>query len=111
MVDELSRGWTWRSLLGRFLAPVGSTMGLLVLALVLLIVLSPKGSVSNPLFRTARIQSLLVFALGSVSVLNSLSSGFGSFVSRLWFSLINGFAAVVLAGAAYWIIANFDPDR
>ncbi len=111
VIDELDRGWTWRSLLGRFLAPIGSTIGMLTLALVLLLVLSPRGAITPTLFTWGRRIALVVFALGATSTLNSLTTGLGSFVNRLWFALINGFAATVLAGAAWWILANFDADR
>ena len=111
VLDELDRGWTYRSLLGRLLAPIGSTVGILTLSLVLLIVLSPPGSVSAQLFRGARTLALVVLGLGCVSVISSLTSGLGSFINRLWFSMINGCAAVILAGAAWWIISRFESDR
>ena len=111
VLDELDRGWTYRSLLGRLLAPIGSTVGILTLSLVLLIVLSPPGSVSAQLFRGTRTLALVVLGLGCVSVISSLTSGLGSFINRLWFSMINGCAAVILAGAAWWIISRFESDR
>ena len=111
VIDELNRGWTWGSLAGRFLAPVGSTMGLLTLALVMLLVLSPNGSVSPAVFRATRYITVVVAVLGALSVVNSLTAGLGSVASRLWFVLLNGSAAAVLGGAAWWIITRFDPDR
>ena len=48
---------------------------------------------------------------GIISVLNSLVFGFGSVIGRIWFASLNGFAAVVLGAAAWWILNSFDPNR
>ena len=111
MLEELSGEWSSRSLLSRFLAPVGSTMGILALALALLLVLSPTGSIEQRAFSWARPVAGVVAVLGAVSALNGITSGFGSVMSRIWFAAINGFAALVLGAAAWWILSNFDPDR
>jgi type IV secretory pathway VirB2 component (pilin) len=109
--EELQREWTGRSVLGRFLAPVGSTLGMLSLAVVMVIVLSPTGSIGGSL-RTATERVVgLVMLLGAASTLNSLTSGFGGVANQLWFTMINGVAALILAGAGWWILRNFDPDR
>ncbi len=111
VLDELSGAWDARSLLGRFLAPVGSTLGILTLALALLVVLSPSGSIERRTFNGARQISAIVTVLGLLSVLNSLVFGFSAFLSRVWFTAINGFAALLLGAAAWWILQNFDPSR
>ena len=108
--DELSRAWTWRSALGRFLAPVGSTLGMLSLALGLLFALSPTGSISMRSTRLAALLTGCVAVLGAVSVVNGLA-GAGTVYGRIWFSLINGAAAAVLGGASWWILRNLDPAR
>lgn len=110
--DEVTGGqWTFRSLLGRFLAPVGATMGMLTLALALLIVLSPNGSIDKRTFRFGEWLAVGCAGFGVISVLNSLVFGFGSVIGRIWFAALNGFAAVILGAAAWWILANFDPNR
>lgn len=111
VIDELSGAWTFRSLLGRFLAPVGATMGILMLGLALLVVLSPVGSMEMRTFKWTKSLGAAVAVFGTISVLNSLVFGQGSIVSRIWFSAINGFAAMLLGAAAWWILANFDSDR
>ncbi len=111
VVEELGAQWTFRSLLGRFLAPVGATMGMLMLALALLIVLSPSGSIERRTFRWATTLAAVVSVLGVLSVLNAITTGFGSVASRIGFTSINGAAALVLGAAAWWILKNFNPDR
>ena len=111
VIDELSAAWTFRSLLGRFLAPVGATMGILMLALALLIVLSPTGSIERRTFSWATRLAATVAILGGVSLLNGITTDVGSFINRIPFTLINGAAAVVLGAAAWWILKNFDSAR
>lgn len=110
VLDELSRAWTFQSVLGRFLAPVGSTLGILGLALALLFVLSPPGSISMRSGWLAKALCGLVGILGAVSVLNGLI-GVGTLAGRIWFTLINGASAAVLGSAAFLILLKFDPDR
>lgn len=109
--EELGRDNTWRSLLGRFLAPVGTTMGMLALGVALLLVLSPTGSISMKSSRLSTNVVGLVAVLGAISVINGLTSGLGSAVNRLWSVLIDGFGAAILGGAAWWILKNFDDRR
>lgn len=111
VLDELGGAYDLRSLLGRFLAPVGSTLGMLTLALALLVVLSPSGSIDRRTQKGARQIAAVVSVLGVMSVLNSLVFGFGGFVGRFWFSAINGFAALLLGVAAWWILTQFDDSR
>ena len=111
LVEEAQRSHDWRSLLGRFLAPVGSTLGVLALALALLLVLSPPGSISMRSTRLSTNLVGLIAFLGGVSVVNGLTTESASWSSSLSFVLINGFAAATLAGAAWWILTNFDAGR
>lgn len=110
-VDEIGRNWTARSLLGRVLAPIGSTIGIMTLGVALLVALSPAGSVSARLFAVARPTAAVVTLLGVAAALNSLTGGITDWTDRLWFSMSNGVTAAVLAGAAWWILVNLDPDR
>lgn len=86
-------------------------MGMLTLALALLIVLSPSGSIEKRTFKFAEWLAAACAGLGVVSVLNSLVFGFGSIVGRIWFASLNGFAAVILGAAAWWMLNSFDPNR
>jgi len=110
LVEELDRSYTWESLAGRFLAPVGSTLGIFVFAAAMLAALSPSGSVSGTLMSRTRDASGLVGILGVASSLLSLTTGFSA-TGRVWFALINGFAAIVLGFAGWWILRNLDPER
>ena len=110
-VEELSGPWTAQSVFGRFLAPVGSTMGLLTLGLTLLLVLSPSGSVQMSLFHRAKWLALVVALLGAASIFNTLVFSAGGVANRLWFSAINGSSAAVFGAASWWILARFNQDR
>ncbi len=110
-IEEVGREWTWRSLAGRVFAPVSASMGILALGVGLLLALSPSGSVSTRLLGLTRGTAGVVALLGVAATLNSLTSGFGGWESRLWFSMMNGMTAAVLAGAAWWILTNLDPER
>lgn len=110
-IDELTGQFTLRSVLGRFTAPVGATMGMLTLALALLIVLSPAGSIEKRTFKFAEWLGAACAVFGVLSVLNSLVFGFGSIIGRVWFAALNGFAAVILGAAAWWILSSFDAER
>ena len=111
VVDELDGAWDTRSLMGQFLAPIGSTVGVLSLGLALLVVLSPSGAISPVVHRVAEPLAGTVAALGALAVLNSIVWGFDDIWDGVSFALMNGFAALVLAGAAWWILSNFDPSR
>lgn len=111
VIDELSAPWTFRSLLSRFLAPVGATMGMLTLGLSLLLVLSPNGSIERRTFTWATALSMIVAILGAISVLNAITTDVDRLISRIAFTSINGIAALVLGAAAWWILKNFDGNR
>lgn len=110
VADEFDRGWTTGTLIERFVSPIGSTSGLLVLALALLLVLSPTGSISMRANTLALVFALLTIGFGAVSVLSDLVVG-ATTVGRLALSLRDGGAAFVLGGAAWWILSNFNADR
>lgn len=109
--EEASREWTASSLVGRLVAPVGSTAGILVLAASMIAVLSPAGSVTAKVRSSCKWVALLVAALGSLSVFNSFAFGPSDVSTRIWFAMINGFAATLLGGAAWWILHSLDPNR
>lgn len=111
LIDELDGQWTARSLIGRFLAPVGSTMGILTLGAVLLVVLAPSGAVTPGLTVAARRAAATVAILGIVASFHSLTLSYSDVLSRLWFAMINGLAAATLGSTAYYILRNFDGDR
>ena len=75
-VEELGRENTWRSVLGRFLAPLGSSLGLLAIGVALLVALSPTGSVSGRLSLLTQRVLGVVALFGAVAVLNGLTSDF-----------------------------------
>ncbi len=110
-IEEVGGPWTAQSVFGRFLAPVGSTMGMLALALTLLLVLSPSGSIALSIFRWARWLAFAVALLGAASVFNTLIFSAGGIANRLWFSAINGSSAAVLGAGSWWILARFNTDR
>jgi len=108
---EWSDGGTPRTILSQGLAPISITVGVLVLLAALLVVLSPRGSVGHGLQGwTAQVSAFVLF-LGSVALLNGVIPGPGGILNRLPFALMQGGAAATLAGAAWWILINFDPDR
>ncbi|NNC79606.1 MAG: hypothetical protein HKN94_05580 [Acidimicrobiales bacterium] len=110
LIEEFDREHTWESLAGRFLAPVGSTLGLFVFGAAMIVALSPSGSVSRRVMRAARDGSGFVGLLGVASSLLSLTTGFST-TGRIWFALINGFAATVLGFTGWWLLRNLDPNR
>ena len=111
-IEELTSGpWTAQSVFGRFLTPVGATMGMLMLALTLLLVLSPSGRIEQSVFQKGRWLAIAVTALGVLSVVNSLVLSPSGIVNRLWFSAINGSAAAVLGASSLWILVKFDASR
>jgi len=111
VLDELDRGWTWSSLFGRLVAPMTATVGLLVLALALLLVLSPPGSISMRANRIALSLAGVVAGLGAGAILNEIVFSLGTWQQRL--ARISQELAIVtlLAGTAFWILRNFDPQR
>lgn len=111
VIDELGGAWDARSLLGQFLAPIGSTPGILALALALLIILSPRGAISSRIHRVAEMVAGVVAILGGAAVLHSVVWGANDVWNSVASAMTNGSAALLLGGAAWWMLSNFDPDR
>ena len=111
MIEELSGAWTTSSALGRLFAPIGSSVGILALGVVLLVVLSPSGSITPVITTTVRRAVGVVAILGVASTVNMLVLSPGRIVQSLWIAMINGLAAATLAGTGWWIMRNFDQDR
>jgi hypothetical protein len=111
LVEEVGASWTVRSATSRLFAPIGSTVGILVLASALLAVLSPRGSVTTGVLVLCRRAAATVALIGAAASVHTLAFGFGTVVARLWFAMINGLAAATLAGTAWWILRHFDGDR
>lgn len=111
LIEELDRAWTYSSALGRLLAPVGTTIGLLVFGATLVGVLSPSGSVDGRLVRLAGAAAGIVALLGVVAVINNFSSGFNAVLSRVWFAMIEPMAATLLGATGWWLVRNLDSER
>lgn len=111
LIQELTGQWTVSSALGRLFAPIGSTVGMLALAAVLLVVLSPTGSVTVTVTVAVRRAAALVTLLGIAASVTMLVLSPGRLIQDLWIAMINGLAAATLGGTAWWIIKNFDQDR
>ncbi len=109
--DELSGPTDTRNLLSRLFAQVGSTVGILTLAAVLLVVLSPRGSVTEGMSRLVRRVAGGVTVLGLASALFTLTLSYNAALGRIWLAMINGLAAATLAGTGWWILRDFDQDR
>ena len=109
--DEIDRGWTWSSLLGRMVSPVTATLGLLSMALVLLLVLSPAGSISMRANRIALPLTATVAVLGVAGVLNEFVFSLGTWQQRFGRVSQELLIATLLAGTGHFILRNFDPDR
>ena len=111
VLDELDRGWTWSSLLGRLVAPMTATLGLLTIALTLLLVLSPSGSISMRANRVALMLTGVVAVLGALGIVNEIVYSLGTWQQRL--ARISQELAIVtlLGGTAWWLLRNFDPNR
>ena len=111
VLDEIDRGWTWSSLLGRLVSPVTATLGLLSIGLVLLLVLSPPGSISMLSNRVASILTGTIAALGVAGVFNEFVLSLGTWQQRFGRVSQELLVATLLAGTGYAILRNFDPDR
>lgn len=111
MVDEASGDYTLRSLVGRFFSPLGSTVGILTLAAVLLVVLSPAGSITHGLTRAVRRVAAAVTILGAAAIFYTLALSYNTFLGSLRFVLINALPVTILAGAGWWILRHFDQGR
>ncbi len=110
-VDELSGPTDTRNVFSRFFAQIGSTVGILTLAAVLLVVLSPTGSITKGISMLCRRVAGTVAALGLASAFYTLTLSYNSALGRLWLAMINGLAAATLAGTGWWILRDFDEDR
>lgn len=110
-IDDLGEFANFRSLTSRLFAPIGSTVGMLALAAVLIIVLSPTGSVTTGVVTATRRVAAAVAALGIAASFHSVVLGYSELLARLWFAMINGLAAATLGSAAYYILRNFDIAR
>ena len=110
-IDDLGPNSTFRSLAGRLFAPIGSTVGMLALAAVLLVVLSPSGSVTPTVVAATRRAAGFVAVIGIAAAFHTLALGYSELMARLWFAMINGLAAATLGTTAWWILKNFDDGR
>lgn len=110
-IEELTGAWTFGSVLDRFFAPAGGTLGFATLGAVLIVVLSPPGSVRPWAATVCRRFALVATAIGIGASIHTLAFGLAPTLTRIWFSMINGLAATALAGTAFLIIRNFDPER
>lgn len=111
LIEELGGPWTLRSALSRLFAPIGSTVGMLVLGAVLIAVLSPAGSITPGLVRLTRRAAATVALIGMAAAFHTLALSYSDALAKIWFAMINGLATTVLAGTAWWIIRDFDQDR
>lgn len=110
-IDELSGPTNTRNVLSRFFAQIGSTVGILTLAAVMLVVLSPTGSITRGVSDLCRRVAAWVTVLGLAGAFHTLTLSYNSTLGRLWFAMINGLAAATLAGTGWWILRNFDESR
>jgi len=111
LIDEVDGEWTVRSAASRLFAPIGSTVGILVLGAALLVVLSPNGSITSGVMTLCRRAATAVAGLGAAASFYTLAFSYAAPLARLWFAMINGLAAATLAGTAWWILRDFDADR
>jgi hypothetical protein len=111
LIEELGGAWTVRSLLSQLFAPIGSTIGMLILAAVLIAVLSPTGSITPAVVGLTRRAAAGVAILGAAAAFNTLALSYSTTLGKIWIAMINGLATTVLAGTAWWIIRNFDDQR
>ena len=109
--DELSRPTDVRNVLSRFFAQIGSTVGILTLAAVMLVVLSPSGSVTRGVTDLVRRVAGGVTLLGLAGAFHTLTLSYNSMLGRVWFAMINGLAAATLAGTGWWVLRNLDEER
>ena len=109
--DELSGPTDTRNVFSRFFAQIGSTVGILTLAAVMLVVLSPTGSITKGLSALCRRVAAGVALLGLSGAFYTMTLSYNSTLGRIWFAMINGLAAATLAGTGWWILRDFDEDR
>ena len=111
VLDEIDRGWTWSSLLGRMVSPVTATLGLLTIGLVLLLVLSPPGSISMRSNRVATALTATVASLGIAGVFNEFVFSLGTWQQRFGRVSQELLIATLLAGTGWFLLKNFDSER
>ena len=111
VLDEIDRGWTWSSLLGRLVSPVTATLGLLTIALVLLLVLSPSGSISMRSNRVTLALTSTVTMLAVAGVFNEFVFSLGTWQQRLSRVSQELLIATLLAGTGWFLLRNFDSER
>ena len=61
--------------------------------------------------KPATITALLVTAGATIIILNRLIAGGGSILGRIWFTMLDKFPALILAGAALFILRYHDSKR
>jgi hypothetical protein len=110
-VDELIGPTNTQSVLTRFFAQIGSTVGILTLGAALLVALSPRGSITRGVNDLCRRVAGAVAAAGLLGAFHTLAFGYSPTLGKIWFSMINGLAAATLAGTGWWILRNLDEDR
>lgn len=110
-ISEVRGGGNFTTTLTTFLEPAGSTMGVLAIGLALLIVFAPPGAISMKIYNPALFTTGLVVVLATGSILVRITAGGGDFIDRLWFVLFDKAPALILGGAAWWTLKNFDSNR
>jgi hypothetical protein len=110
-IEELTFPSSARSVMGQLFAQIGSTVGLFTLGAVLLVVLSPRGSVTPGLRHLVRRVAGVMTALGLAGAFFALSFAFSGVLGRLEFAMQNGLTATALAGTGWWVMKNFDEER
>ena len=111
VIDDLGHQSDLRALTGRLFTPIGSTIGIMTLGAMLLVVLSPAGSVTTGVVTATRRIAGLVAAMGIGASFHTIVLGYSQLLAKLWFAMINGLAAATLGAAAYWVLRNFDGNR
>lgn len=111
MADELGGSWTFSSLADRLFAPVGSTIGMLALAAVMIVVLSPTGSITPGVVKAVQWVTAAVALVGVLASMHTITRGNSDLLAGFWFAMINGLAATILGATAWWILRNFNADR
>ncbi|MEM7339838.1 MAG: hypothetical protein AAF467_14385 [Actinomycetota bacterium] len=110
-IEEATGNFTIDSLAARFFAPVSSTIGILALGAVMIVVLSPTGSVTPGLVTLTRRAAGVVMVLGLAATFHTIAFGTPSILTSIWITLINGAAAATLGGTGWWVLRHFDPER
>ena len=111
VVDELTGAFTFTSLADRLFAPVGSAIGMLSLAAVLIVVLSPAGSVTTGVATATRWTAAVVGVIGLLAGAHTITRATNNVLPGIWFAMINGLAAAILGGTGWWILRNFNSER